>query len=67
MRKRKSLCCSTLLCTGLARGRTAVEGVEKRCEKSGLVVPAEQQQHSREGEREAPHIPLGGRDGMGTR
>lgn len=63
MRKRKSLCCSTLLCAGLARGRTAVE---KRCEKSGLVVPAEQQQHSREGAREAPHIPLRGRDGMGT-
>lgn len=75
MRKRKSVCRSTLLCIGLARGRSSVEGVEKRCEKAGLhpeqgtelAVPAEQCHHRGKGDREAPHIPVRGTDGMGTR
>lgn len=75
MRKRKSVCCSTLLCIGLARGSSSVEGVERRCEKAGLhpeqgtelAGPAGQCHHSREGQREAPHSPGWGTDGMGIR
>lgn len=72
---RKSVGCSTLLCTGLARSKSSVEGVEKTCEKAELhpeqgtelAVPAEQCHHRGEGDREAPHIPVRGTDGMGTR
>lgn len=79
MRKRKNLCCSTLLCIGLARGRTKVltpwKGWRRGVRKQGSTLSREQRwwyqlSNTTTVGREQGRLPtshFGGRDGMSTR